>query len=434
MLNRTKLGLLLSLLFAGSVWFYVQRVLIPYQVADAAAHGRPRGNLSDLYPRWLGARELLFHHRDPYSADVTREIQSGYYGRPLQPGRPGEPTDEERFAYPIYVVFLLAPTLKMPFLIVQMLYKWTLAILTMVSVLLWLRALRWRPSCSPLAILLILATGSFATVQGIKLQQLSLLVSALIAASAALLAGGQLLLAGAMLALATMKPQLVLPFAAWMLLWTFTRWRERQAFFWGFLGTLAVLVAAGEFLLPGWLGHFADAMVAYQRYTGGHSLLDELVTRNVGLLLTALFVLSTVMVGWRLRCAPINSPAFNFMLALVLAVTVVIVPMMAPYNQLLLLPAIFLIVRSGKNLWHRNSLSRFACIVTALIAAWPWLASLALMLASVVLPSVTVQKGWAIPLWTSLEIPLAILGLLAMCLRGLSKFRDTFDSTSTLKQ
>ena len=69
-------GLLLALLFAGSMWFYVQQVLVPYQKADAAVHGRPRGNLSDLYPRWLGARELLLHHRDPYSPEVTREIQS----------------------------------------------------------------------------------------------------------------------------------------------------------------------------------------------------------------------------------------------------------------------------------------------------------------------------------------------------------------------
>ncbi|MGD1006096.1 MAG: hypothetical protein ABR980_02565, partial [Ignavibacteriaceae bacterium] len=33
---------------------------------------------SDLYPRWLGSREALLHHRDPYGADVTREIQTGF--------------------------------------------------------------------------------------------------------------------------------------------------------------------------------------------------------------------------------------------------------------------------------------------------------------------------------------------------------------------
>ena len=98
------------------MWFYVRRVLVPYQRADAAIHGRPRGNLSDLYPRWLGARELLLRHRDPYSPEITREIQAGYYGRPLDPARAGDPKDEEGFAYPVYVVFLLAPAIKLPIL------------------------------------------------------------------------------------------------------------------------------------------------------------------------------------------------------------------------------------------------------------------------------------------------------------------------------
>ena len=85
------------------------------QIADAAAHNRPRGNLSDLYPRWLGARELLRHGRNPYSAEITREIQQGYYGRPLDPSRPDDPKDQQGFAYPVYVVFLLAPTIDLPF-------------------------------------------------------------------------------------------------------------------------------------------------------------------------------------------------------------------------------------------------------------------------------------------------------------------------------
>jgi len=71
---------LLAILCAAGMWTYADRVLIPHQVSDAAAHGWPRGNLSDLYKQWIGAQELLLHGRDPYSAEVTREIQAGYYG------------------------------------------------------------------------------------------------------------------------------------------------------------------------------------------------------------------------------------------------------------------------------------------------------------------------------------------------------------------
>jgi len=101
--------LILATLAAASMWFYVDHVLVAYQVADAAEHGRPRGNLSDLYPRWLGARELLLHGRNPYSQEITLETQKGYYGRLLDASRPDDPKDQQGFAYPVYVVFILAP-------------------------------------------------------------------------------------------------------------------------------------------------------------------------------------------------------------------------------------------------------------------------------------------------------------------------------------
>src|ERR1700751_544880 len=110
MLRRdSRLELALALLLAGSMWFYLQHVVIGHQQTEAALHGIPRGNLCDLYPRWLGARELLLHHRNPYSPEMTREIQEGYYGRPLDASRAGDHRDQQGFAYPGYVAFLLAP-------------------------------------------------------------------------------------------------------------------------------------------------------------------------------------------------------------------------------------------------------------------------------------------------------------------------------------
>ena len=99
-----------------------------------------------LYPRWLGSRELLLHGRDPYSSEITREIQIGYYGRPLDASRPNDPGDQEAFAYPVYVAFLFAPTVRLPFPVVQKIFRWTLAGLTVLSVLLWLRVVNWKPT------------------------------------------------------------------------------------------------------------------------------------------------------------------------------------------------------------------------------------------------------------------------------------------------
>lgn len=405
------------------MWFYVQRVLVPYQNADAAAHARPRGNLSDLYPRWLGTRELLLHHRDPYSPEVTREIQSGYYGRPLDPQRMDdprfdEPRDQQGFAYPLHVIFLLAPTISLPFPVVQTGFRWLLVILTLASVLLWLRVVRWRPTAATSAILILLTLGSYAVVQGIKLQQLSLVVGALLAGCGAALVAGNFSLAGFLLALATIKPQLAVPIAGWLLLWAVSDWRRRQAFVWSFALTTAIFLAASEYVLPGWIGRFRDAVAAYRQYTGGAgSLLEVLATPVLGKILNGAAVLAVVLAGWRVRHASQDSQAFGTMLALVLALTLVIVPSFAPYNQVLLLPAVFLIAISWRELWGRGGFSRLACGVGLLVVAWPWMASCGLMLASRFLPPSSIQKAWALPLYTSLGIPLVVLGLLSLCAR-----------------
>src|ERR1700722_13762285 len=226
-------GLALAVVASASTWFYVNRILRAQQIADAAAHSRPRGNLSDLYPRWLGARELLLHRRNPYSMEITREIQHGYYGRALDPTRADDPKDEQGFAYPAYVVFLLAPTVTLPFDMVQVGFRWLLAVLAAGTVLLWLRVLRWKASIGATIILMILMLGWLPMVQRIKLQQLSLLVAPLLAACGACLTGGWLLLAGGLLALATIKPQLTWPLVLWLLIWAGSEWRSRRRFVFG---------------------------------------------------------------------------------------------------------------------------------------------------------------------------------------------------------
>ena len=143
----------------------------------------------------------------------------------------------------MHVVFLLAPTIGLPFPLVQTAFRWLLVMLTLASVLLWLRVLRWRPGIVVVAILIVLTLGSYSVLQGIMLQQLTLVVSALLAACAAALVAGNFVLAGFLLALATIKPQLALPVAGWLVLWAASDWRRRQRFLWSFGLTTAILLA-----------------------------------------------------------------------------------------------------------------------------------------------------------------------------------------------
>ena len=179
--GKQLLAVALALAAWASMWYYVRRIVIPHQEKDAAQFERPRGNLSDLYPRWLGARELLLHGRDPYSREITLEIQRGYYGREIDPVRPNDPKDLGGFAYPVYVVFLLAPTVHMDFATVRLFSLWLLAGLTVLSVLFWQRTVGVDFSPGGLLAMVLLVLGSYPFVEAISLQQLTLLIAALLA-------------------------------------------------------------------------------------------------------------------------------------------------------------------------------------------------------------------------------------------------------------
>ena len=337
---RNLASLTLAFLAFLSMWFYMKRVLIPSQISSAASEERPRGNLSDLYPRWLGARELLLHGRDPYSAEITREIQIGYYGRPLDPSRPHDPKDQTAFAYPVYVSFLLAPMLRQDFHLVRTGFTWMLIALLLVSVPLWLKSLAWRvpPSGALTACLLLL--GSFGAAQGIKLQQLTLLVAAILAAAAAAITTRRLTLAGVLLAISTIKPQLSVVLGAWFLLWAVSDWRKRWPLLVSFAVTISVLLVGSEVALHGWIPKFLVALKAYIQYTDAASVLTNLLGAVTGLLLTAILLLLLARVAWRFRYIPANSREFGLITVLPLAVTMLIIPTIAAYNQVLLFPAI----------------------------------------------------------------------------------------------
>jgi len=411
-LLKHGLVVILAALLAGSMWFYFLRILVPYERADAAAHDRPRGYLSDLYPRWLGSRELLLHHRNPYRPDITREIQVGYYGRTLDANRPGDPKDQQAFAYPAYVAFLLAPTVTLPFERVRTGFGWLLAALTAASVWLWLRALRWRPSTTGMAVVLILSFGSFPVIQGLRLQQLSLLVAVFLATAAVLLLRGQSFLAGVVLALATIKPQLVAPLLLCLFLWVAADWAERRRLMGGFAVTMAVLIGGAEFLLPGWIADFRGAMRDYYHYAGGQSALDLLLSPTWGRPAAMVVVCVLLWTWWRFRRTDSRPQDLALLFTLTLAVTLIVIPTFASYNQVLLLPALFVLLGERHKLWKRGSWSRAVCLLVLGVLGWPWLGSASLALAALVLSPGTVQRGWQIPIATTPAIPFACLLLL----------------------
>lgn len=397
---------------ATGMWLYVQRVLVPYQKRDAAVRERPRGNLSDFYPRWIGARELLLHGRDPYSSEITRESQIGYYGRPLDPSRPGDPKDQQAFAYPVYVVFLLAPTIHLPYAMVQTAFSWILLGLIIVTPALWLRILRMPRTPWVQVSVLGFTLGSLAVMQGLKLQQMSLLVAAMVAVALALLVADRPIPAGILLALSAIKPHLVWLLLIWLTIWTLADWRRRYRWAASFLVTMGILLAASEWFSPHWIPRFWHALGEYREYTGTMPFLQQLVPAPWSWLPQFLAVAVTVRICWTNRREAEDSLTFATMLCLVLAVTVFVVPSSAPYNQILLLPSILLLAHASPDIWRRNLPSRVLVAISVVLLVWPWVSSVVLACLSFVLAPEVVEKAWAVPLWTIIPLPVGVAALM----------------------
>jgi Glycosyltransferase family 87 len=396
------------------MWFYVDFILRAHQIVFSAAHNIPRGNLSDLYPRWLGTHELLLHHRNPYSPEITREIQQGFYGRPLDPARPEDPKDQQGFVYPVYVVFLLAPTVGLPFNEVMVGFRWFLIALAPVSMLLWLRVVRWKPSLTTTLIFIALAPGWWPMIQGIKLQQLSLLVAALLAACGACLTRGWYFLAGGLLAVATIKPQLAWPLALWLLVWAASGWRTRRQLIFGFVLGMALLLMGAELILPGWLGMFLDAIGRYRRYTQNQSVLAWDFGLMGGRFLGVLGLFACALRVWRVRRKPAASADFGQAFALVLALTVVIVPTFSFYNQVLLIPAILVLLQHATSRGPILPAIRLAGVVSGMLVSWSWIAAMLLSAVYIFLSPQLSDRFWGLPLYADMMTPIFIFALALM--------------------
>ena len=258
-----------------------------------------------------------------------------------------------------------------------------------------------------------LTLGSFPAIQGLKLQQLTLLVAGLMAAAMYAIARRHLVLAGILLACASIKPQLVALLLVWLCIWAVVNWKERQRLLWSFGLSMLILLAASEYLQPGWIAEFHASTSAYYRYTGGgNSVLDVLLTPLWGRAASAVLVCALFGLTWRCRRAAEGSAEFYWSLGVVLATTLAVIPMFAPYNQILLLPALMAIVQALPRLWKQGGLARFLTGVTAVAVFWPWLAATAEIIALAFLPGATVQRAWMVPLYTSFAIPVSVLGLL----------------------
>jgi hypothetical protein len=400
------LWLAASLWIAFGVWHWAENILVPANTAQAIAKSVPIGNNSDLYPRWLGAREVLLHHRDPYGAEVTREIQTGFYGRPLNPLKPADPPFKESFVYPLYVVFFLTPTLTMPFRTAQAVFSWLLLFVTGCSLPLWMYAIGFRPRLLLAITGIVLVLSSYPAVLEFHMQNLAALALFFLAAAAAAAVRNWLVLSGFLLTLATIRPDVSGLLVLWFLLWSLGRWRQRKRLLYSFAGSLTALVMAAEAVSPHWIGRFLTAVREYPTYGAEPSILQVFLPSLVAKLATAALVCVLVALCWHWRKAVSGSEDFAWALAWVSAVTIVILPKLAGYNQPLLIPALLVLLAQRDTIQNSGFVPRALTKVAFACQLWQWLTALILSLASLLIPAARLSGAALVPEYTLYSLSL----------------------------
>ncbi len=214
---------------------------------------------NDFYSRWMGARALFLRGENPYSENVTREIQMGMYGQLARVDQ-----DQVAFAYPLYAAYVAAPLVIFPYAVAQALWMALLVMGVVAGALALAFVNRLALSPITLAAILLGALFFYPSVRGIFLGQYALFSFTLVALASFAIATEHATTAGILLALASVKPQPVIFLLPLILFWAWCNGKRRVV--WGALLILALLLGSSFLLVPSWFGDFLNGLQNYAQY------------------------------------------------------------------------------------------------------------------------------------------------------------------------
>ena len=289
---------------------------------------------SDSYSPWYGAKVAL-QGVNPYSDQVTRDIQKWFYGHTLDPVHPE--FDLQAFVYPATAIPLFAVSTLLPWKTLRLLFFAVAPLLVFLSCFYWVT---WsgvaRNRTTQLGVA-VLATASVPSFWGIHLMQPTVIIFAGVAAVMALLSFNRYAWAGALLGCLSIKPNLVALLTLWLLI---VMVRQRR---WRFIVSFGVvfttLSAIAEWLVPAWPWKWYHAAINYTHhklpifgFVFGHY--SEVVTLAAGVLL----LIALYKVGFPHP----RSRQFGLAVSMILAYTVCVIPSgpWMVYNQIFLIPPI----------------------------------------------------------------------------------------------
>ena len=259
-----KKGIALAILIVA---LFTLETVITYQTYAAKYPG-----ISDFYSRWAGARALLIEGRDPYSLEVTSEIQKVIK---IDPERDG--IGKGGFAYPLPVIFTFFPLVYLPFDWTQAIWMTTLQWIAIITVFLLLAIERWRPSPLGLAGLILGVFAFYPVTRTFFLGQFTLHVTLFLAGTLWALNQDRDRWAGVCLAATCIKPQMVILLGPWFILWALVK--RRWQFIWGLMLGGGALMIASLALFPRWPVSFLEDVQRYAQVAGGRNPISVILDR-----------------------------------------------------------------------------------------------------------------------------------------------------------
>jgi hypothetical protein len=222
---------------------------------------------ADFHSRWYGAQALLLDGQDPYSPEVTAEIEAIRDPNQRQ-------LNSFSFAFPLHVIFTFLPLAFMSYGLAASFWIVTLQWVVFGITLLLMYMVGWKPSPLGIGAALLGSIFFYPAARTILLGQFTLHVTLFLAMSLFFLRRRQDGWAGFWLAAASIKPQMVLLVGLWMVLWAV--FRRRTRFLLGVIVGGGALLLGSMVFLPRWPISFIEDIQRYAEVASGRNPLEVL--------------------------------------------------------------------------------------------------------------------------------------------------------------
>ena len=326
---------------------------------------------NDFFSRYVAWRAWVFEGRNPYSDEVTKEIQIDINGHTALPGE-----DENALIYPWYAFLVQWPFIFLPWNWARALYMVVCQIFIVLGFALTAKLLNWQPPRLAFAFTAVWAIFFYPEARGVILGQIVITQYLFMALALWLMHAKRDGWAGICLALSTVKPPPVVFAVLFLLL--FAGVRRRLRLVWAFGLTLIGFALLGFLLLPTWLSDWLYRAFRYPSYTVGQPpvwLLTHQWTHwgDGWELLLSLICLAGMGLAWLVAFRRKDEAAFHWAFGVTFVVTDLILVRSATTSYIFLLFPIYLVFAALRRTWPRwGTWGMIGLQVAGLVGLW-WL-------------------------------------------------------------